>query len=96
MFHYLKQYRTESILGPLFKLLEAAIDLIVPLVVARIVDQGIRTHDLAYILRMGGFMIALGVIGLAFAITAQYFAAKCLPAIVAVAQVGIAIEGFLL
>ena len=76
MFHYLKQYRTESILGPLFKLLEAAIDLIVPLVVARIVDQGIRTHDLAYILWMGGFMIALGVIGLAFAITAQYFAAK--------------------
>ncbi len=76
MFSYLKQYRKESILGPLFKLLEAAIDLIIPLVVAQIVDNGIRTHDLPFILKMGGLMIGLGIVGLAFAITAQYFAAK--------------------
>ena len=54
MFGYLKQYRKESILGPLFKLLEAAIDLIIPLVVAQIVDNGIRTHDLPFILKMQG------------------------------------------
>ncbi|MBR1759299.1 MAG: ABC transporter ATP-binding protein [Lachnospiraceae bacterium] len=76
MFSYLKAYKKESILGPLFKLLEASIDLIVPLVVAAIIDVGVANNDRGYIFRMGGLMIALGVIGLALAAIAQYFAAK--------------------
>ncbi len=73
---YLKKYRLESILAPLFKMTEAAFDLMVPLVMARIIDQGIRAHDTAYILKMGGVLVLLGLLGLAFSLTAQYFSAK--------------------
>jgi ABC-type multidrug transport system fused ATPase/permease subunit len=73
---YLKDYKKESILGPLFKLLEAAFELLVPLVMAAIIDKGIGNMDKAYILKMCFVMILLGIIGLFFSITAQYFAAK--------------------
>lgn len=73
---YLKEYRLESILGPLFKLLEASFELMIPLVMAKVIDIGIWNQDLSYILRMGGILILLGMIGLACSITAQYFAAK--------------------
>lgn len=73
---YLKNYKKESIIGPLFKLLEACFELIIPLVVAKIIDVGIKNQDVSYILKMGGIMILLGVIGLTCSLTAQYFAAK--------------------
>ena len=73
---YMKGYGKECVLGPLFKLLEASFELLVPLVVARIVDIGIGTGDGGYIVKMCLVMILLGVIGLCCAITAQYFAAK--------------------
>lgn len=73
---YLKKYRTEAVMAPLFKMLEASFELFVPLVMAKIIDTGIRNADLPYILRMGGVLILLGVIGLACSLTAQYFAAK--------------------
>lgn len=69
-------YKLESILGPLFKLLEATFELFVPLVVAQIVDVGIKNGDTAYIWRMCLILVVLGVIGLICSITAQYFAAK--------------------
>ena len=76
---YLKGYYKESILGPLFKLLEASLELIVPLVVAAIIDNGIGAaggDDRGYIIRMSLVLVALGLIGLVFSVTAQYFAAK--------------------
>ena len=76
LMRYLKKYRTEAVMAPLFKMLEASFELFVPLVMAKIIDTGIRNADLPYILRMGGVLILLGVIGLACSLTAQYFAAK--------------------
>ena len=73
---YLAYYKKESILGPLFKLLEAGFELIVPLVVVSIIDVGIKNQDIAHILKMGGVMVLLGLIGLVCSITAQYFAAR--------------------
>lgn len=73
---YLKDYRKESILAPLFKLLEASFELFVPLVVASIIDRGIADGDRGYILRMCLVMVALGLVGLASAVSAQFFAAK--------------------
>ncbi|MCD7885478.1 MAG: ABC transporter ATP-binding protein/permease [Lachnospiraceae bacterium] len=73
---YMKAYRKESFCAPLFKLLEASFELLVPLVMARIIDVGIKNQDTAYILRMCLLMVALGVIGLVCAVTAQYFSAK--------------------
>lgn len=73
---YLKGYIKESILGPLFKLLEATFELIVPLVVASIIDNGIAGADSRYIVTRVLIMITLGVVGLICSITAQYFAAK--------------------
>ena len=73
---YLKDYKKEAITAPLFKMLEAFLDLLVPLVMAAIIDQGIATNDRPYILRMGLLLVALGFVGLTFSITAQYFAAK--------------------
>lgn len=73
---YLKEYRRESILGPLFKLLEAAFELFVPLVVASIVDRGIGMGEKGYIIKMCLLLILLGIIGLVCSVTAQYFAAK--------------------
>ena len=76
LLYFLRDYRKESILGPLFKLLEASFELLVPLVVADIIDVGIEHRDSAYVLGRGGILILLGLIGLASSITAQYFAAK--------------------
>ena len=73
---YMKGYTKECILGPLFKLLEASFELLIPLVVAAIVDTGISNGDRGYVVKMVLVMIALGLIGLACAVTAQYFAAK--------------------
>ena len=73
---YLKGYGRESVLGPLFKLLEASFELLVPLVVAAMIDGGIGGNDTAYVWKMGGLLVLLGVAGLAFSITAQYFAAR--------------------
>lgn len=73
---YLKAYRLESILGPLFKLLEASFELMVPLVMAKVIDVGIRNQDVDYIVKMGGILILLGIVGLVCSLTAQYFAAK--------------------
>ena len=72
----LKAYKKESILGPLFKLLEATLELLVPLIVAAIIDGGVKTGDKSYILRMSLVMVGLGLAGLASSVTAQYFAAK--------------------
>lgn len=73
---YLKDYKKESVFGPLFKLLEALFELFVPLVVAEIIDTGIANSDYGYIVRMCLLLAALGVIGLVCSITAQFFAAK--------------------
>lgn len=73
---YLKDYIRESILGPLFKLLEALFELFVPLVIAAIIDTGIENGDTGYIIKMCLILVLLGFVGLAFSITAQYFAAK--------------------
>lgn len=73
---YLKDYKLESVMGPLFKMLEASFELLVPLVMAQMIDVGIRNQDVSYILRMGGILVLLGVVGLACSLTAQYFAAK--------------------
>lgn len=73
---YLKSYTVQSIIAPLFKFLEATFELIVPVVMARIIDIGIKNSDKAYIYKMGFILILLGVLGLAASITAQYFAAK--------------------
>lgn len=73
---YLKPYRKESFLAPLFKLLEATFDLLVPLIVAQIINVGIANRDLPYILKMCGVLILQGLVGLACSVTAQYFAAK--------------------
>lgn len=73
---YLKGYEKETILAPLFKMLEATFELIVPLVVAGIVDVGIKNRDTAYIWRACILMVALGLIGLVCSLTAQYFSAR--------------------
>ena len=73
---YLKAYRKESILAPLFKMLEATFELFIPLVVKQIIDVGIGNGDTGYILKMGGLLVFLGVVGLTASLTAQYFAAK--------------------
>ena len=73
---YLKDYKKETVLGPLFKLLEASFELIVPMVVAAIIDVGVNQRDAEYITKMCGVMILLGVGGLICSITAQYYAAK--------------------
>lgn len=73
---YLRDYKKESILGPLFKLLEASFELIVPLVMAAIIDTGIANQDKGYVFQYGIILILLGLIGLICSITAQYFAAK--------------------
>lgn len=76
LFVYFRGYRRDGVLGPLFKLLEALFELFVPLVVAAMIDNGIAAGDYAYIGRMSLLLAALGVVGLVFSITAQYFAAR--------------------
>ena len=73
---YLKDYKKESVLAPLFKMLEASFELLVPLVMAAVIDVGIAREDRPYIIRMCLVLVALGLIGLVCSITAQYFAAK--------------------
>ncbi|MCD7826808.1 MAG: ABC transporter ATP-binding protein/permease [Clostridiaceae bacterium] len=73
---YLKDYKKECILGPLFKLLEAGFDLTVPLVTAAIIDYGIASEDRAYIFRYGALLLLLALVGLSCSVTAQYYAAK--------------------
>ena len=73
---YLKQYKKEAVLGPLFKLLEASFELLIPLVVANIIDVGIAGGNEQLIIRDSILMAALGLIGMLFSITAQYFSAK--------------------
>ena len=77
LFKYLAGYKKYLFLGPFFKLLEAIFELIVPLVTAKIIDIGIANGDTAYIRKMSGIIILLGFAGLTFALTCQYFAAKC-------------------
>ncbi len=74
--NYLKDYKKESIIAPLFKMLEASFELLVPLVMAAIVDTGIKNQDTGYILKMGMLLLLLGIVGMISSITAQYFAAK--------------------
>lgn len=73
---YIKDYKKECVLGPLFKLLEACFDLTVPIVMAKIIDDGIAKNDSHFILVYGGVLILLAAVGLLSSITAQYFAAK--------------------
>ena len=73
---YLTNYKKECVLAPLFKLLEASFELIVPLVMAAIIDRGIAVSDRPYIFKMGGVLVLLAAVGLTCSITAQYFAAK--------------------
>ena len=73
---YLKNYKKETVLGPLFKLMEASFELLVPLVIAAIIDNGIEKGDTGYIFSMGGVLFLLAAVGFACAVTAQYFAAK--------------------
>ena len=73
---YLKDYKKETILAPLFKLLEASFELMIPLVVAAIVDRGIGQNEIGYVYKMGGAMVLLGIVGLIAAVSAQFFAAK--------------------
>ncbi|HIT86091.1 MAG TPA: ABC transporter ATP-binding protein [Candidatus Ornithomonoglobus intestinigallinarum] len=76
LLQYLKDYKLESVLAPLFKMLEASFELFVPLVVAQIIDRGIANNDYGYIVRMCLVLVALGIIGLVCSVTAQFFAAK--------------------
>lgn len=76
LLRFLKGYEKESIWGPLFKLLEATLELFVPMIVASLIDVGIGNRDLGYVVKMFIFLVTLGVVGLAFSLTAQFFAAK--------------------
>ena len=77
LLRFLKPYRLELTLGPFFKLMEAVFELIVPVVMARIIDNGIGRGDAGYIGRMCALIVVLGICGLGFALTCQYFAARC-------------------
>ncbi len=76
LLRFIRDYKKESILAPLFKLLEASFELFVPLVMAAVIDVGILHQDYPYILRMGGVLVLLAAVGLTASLTAQYFAAK--------------------
>ena len=90
---YFSGYKKECVLGPLFKLFEATLELIVPLVIAAIIDQGIGNGDGGYVVRMCLWLLALGAVGLVFSITAQYFCARA--AVGFVAKVRSALFGHL-
>lgn len=76
LLRYLKNYIKESIIGPLFKMLEASFELFVPIVMAQMIDVGIAEGDVGYIWQMGAILVGLGILGLVCSLTAQYFAAK--------------------
>lgn len=76
LIRYLKDYKKETILGPLFKMLEASFELIVPLIMAQIIDIGIQRGEMSYIWQRGGVLVLLGILGLICSLIAQYYAAK--------------------
>ena len=76
LLRYLSTYKKEAVSAPLFKMLEASFELLVPIVMAKIIDTGIKNQDMTYILKMGAVLVLLGVVGLVCSLTAQYFAAK--------------------
>ena len=76
IFIHLKDYKLMCILGLLFKFIEAILELLVPLIVAKIIDVGIKNGDKSYVLKMGGLMLLIALVGLIFAIFAQYFASQ--------------------
>lgn len=76
LFHYLKKFKYQSILGPLFKLFETILELLVPFVVAKIIDVGIHNADVDYVVKYSLLLCLMAAVGLAFSLTAQYFAAK--------------------
>ena len=76
LLRFMKHYKKETVLAPLFKMLEASFELFVPLVMAAMVDVGIKNADIPYIIKMGLVLVALALIGLATAATAQYFSAR--------------------
>ena len=73
---YLKKYKLKACLAPLFKMLEAIFELLVPLVMASIINKGIASSDTHYIIRMSGVLLFLAIVGLIFSLTAQYFSAS--------------------
>ena len=77
LMRFLKPYRHYLVLGPFFKLLEAVFELIVPVVMGKIIDNGIANGDAPYVWKLSGVIVLLGVCGLGFALTCQYFASKC-------------------
>ncbi|MBQ8296239.1 MAG: ABC transporter ATP-binding protein [Ruminococcus sp.] len=77
LLRFLRNYKKELVFGPFFKLLEAVFELIVPIVMSKIIDNGIKNNDSGYIFKMSGIIVLLGVCGLAFALTCQYLASKC-------------------
>lgn len=89
LFVYLKNYKKECILAPLFKLLEACFELFVPLVMASMIDYGITNRDMGYIGKMGMVLVALAIVGLISAITAQFFAAKAAVGVAAALRQGL-------
>ncbi|GAA0750797.1 MULTISPECIES: ABC transporter ATP-binding protein [Clostridium] len=76
LIQFLKDYKKESILGPIFKLIEAILELFIPIVMAKIIDVGVKNKDMIYIFKMGGILILLGITGLIFALVCQYYASK--------------------
>ena len=76
LFSALRSYRRECILGPLFKLAEAGLELLIPLIVASVIDRGVGLADCGHILRMSLSLVGLGLLGLGFSVTAQYFSAR--------------------
>ena len=74
LIYFMKDYKKESILGPIFKLIEAILELFIPLVMAKIIDIGVYNKDINYVFKMGGILILLGIVGLLFALVCQYYA----------------------
>lgn len=74
LIYFMKDYKKESILGPIFKLIEAILELLIPIVMAKIIDIGVYNKDINYVFKMGGVLILLGAIGLLFALICQYYA----------------------
>lgn len=74
LIYFMKDYKKEAILGPIFKLIEAILELFIPIVMAKIIDIGVANKDITYVFKMGGLLILLGAVGLAFALVCQYYA----------------------
>lgn len=74
LIYFMKDYKKEAILGPIFKLIEAILELFIPIVMAKIIDIGVKNKDINYVFKMGGILILLGAVGLAFALICQYYA----------------------